>query len=110
MHIKKMIIKRFLKFNQGIASSSNTHIRTLYKYQSTDNRSCYGRNIRNICRDAGTSDISAVELTNIQVNPVPVGEEWRVPLLKDLINDQHAYDSFFTKGQTEVLMNIVCCQ
>ena len=107
--ILKKMIKRFLKCNQVIESSSKPHIRLLHKYQSTDNRSSYGRNIRNICRDSGSSDISTVEFTNIRANPVPVGEEWRITVLKDLISDRHAYDSFFTKGQAEILINIVCC-
>ena len=110
-HIKKMVIKRFLKFNKTLSLSSNPHIRTLLKYQSKDWRSSYGRNVMNICREAGVVDISSVDITNITVNPVPSGEEWRVPLLRDLLlSKQRDSNSFLNMEEVDIIMNFVCCQ
>ena len=65
----------------------------------------------NICREAGVVDISSVDITNITVNPVPSGEEWRVPLLRDLLlSKQCDSNSFLNMEEVDIIMNFVCCQ
>ena len=34
--------------------------------------------------DAGVQSINQVDVSSMLVNPVPAGEEWRIPLLQDL--------------------------
>ena len=105
-HIKLMVIKRFLKFQRRLAMSSNPYIKVLLRHQTNDWRSSYGRNIMNICRDAQAADINSIDINMIQVNPVPVGEEWRIPLLKDLLDYQ---DTFLSETEVKLVLNSVCC-
>ena len=108
-HIKLMIIKRFLKFHRSLVTSTNPYIKVLLRYQSYDWRSTYGRNIMNICREADATDICSLDITKIKVNPVPVGEEWRVPLLKDLLYEKTSPDRFLHEDEVKLLLNFVCC-
>ena len=87
-HIKKLIIKRFLKFSEQIRNIDVPQITLLHRIQSCDYRSVYGRNILNILREAGSTQISDVKLDNITINPAPPGCEWRSHLLKDLLRDR----------------------
>ena len=108
-HLKKMIIKRFIKFSLNIDSSKNPHVAVLHKYQSKDWRSTYGRNCMNICREAGVTNISKVDMHNIKVNPVPPGEEWRVGLLKDILSERDVGVGFLTKEDIDIIIKSVCC-
>ena len=72
-------------------------------------RSCYGRNIRNICRDAGVTDISQVDLSAIKINPVPAGEKWRIPFLQDLRETAQNNPGFLNTEDMNIMIVNVCC-
>ena len=108
-HLKKMIIRRFINFSLKISSSSNPHVALLHHYQCRDWRSTYGRNYMNICREAGVTEVSQVDLHNINVNPVPPGEEWRVGLLRDLLSERDVGPGFLTKEDIASIIKTVCC-
>ena len=84
VHLRLKVVKQFLNFQQKISNSANPNIALLHRLQCSDMRSVYGTNIRNICRDAGVQSINQVDVSSMLVNPVPAGEEWRIPLLQDL--------------------------
>ena len=107
-HIKKLVIQRFVKFSKTITSSSSVEMKLLHSYQCRDWRSTYGRNYCNILRAAGVQDIASVDINLIPINPIPVGEEWRVALLKDLLDTRNDGDGFISASETDDLMNFVC--
>ena len=107
-HPKKLIIRRFLKFHEVVMNSSSPHIKILHAYQSRDYRSTYGRNIRNILRDSGAANMSEVDLSSININPVPAGCEWRVSLLKDLLHDRDHQSGILTTEELSLSINHIC--
>ena len=78
-------MKRFIKFYNSIEKCDKPHLKYLLEKQKNDVRSVFGRNVRNICREAGADSISLVNLDNIEYVPLPIDEHWRIPLLKDML-------------------------
>ena len=109
-HIRKRITKQFLKFHQKIKSSNNPNIMLLNSLQCSDMRSTYGRNIRNICRDAGVRRIDLVDINSIQINPVPAEQEWRIPLLADLLVNRDNNPGFLTSEELQLMVEHICCK
>ena len=62
----------------------------------------------NICRDAGTEELSQVDLSEIKINPIPHGEEWRLGLLHDLIQERTTR-GILNEEEVHLLMQVVCC-
>ena len=84
-HLKTKLVKRFIKFYNSIEKCDKPHLKYLLEKQKNDVRSVFGRNVMNICSEAGTDRISLVNLDNIEYVPLPIEEHWRIPLLKDLL-------------------------
>ena len=84
-HLKVKLIKRFLKFYQTLESCDKPHIKYLMKLQRTDHRSVFGSNVSNICAEANAEYISQVLISDISYASVPPEEEWRIPLLMELL-------------------------
>tara|TARA_B110000196_G_scaffold307115_1_gene306393 strand:+ start:336 stop:1349 length:1014 start_codon:yes stop_codon:yes gene_type:complete len=108
-HPKKLVIKRFVKFSSNLANSNNLHIRRLHNLQKADMRSCYGRNIRNICRQARVNDISLVDFSDIIINPVPEGEEWRADMMRALLVERESPRGFLSELEVCQMLTAVCC-
>ena len=113
-HPKNLIIKRFIKFSCKLAHSDNVYIRTLHNLQKADPRSIYGRNIGGICRLFGVTnldqvDVSSSSMSSIPVNPVPVGEEWRVSMMHDLLHERNSNSGFITDEQIYIMLHHICC-
>ena len=107
-HIRKRITKRFLKFHMKIKSSDNPNIILLNSLQCLDMRSTYGRNIQKICRDAGVQSIDLVDINSIHINPVPADEEWRIPLLLDLLESRDTNPGFLTREEAQLMIEHIC--
>ena len=86
LHLRLNVIQQFLNSQKKISNSANPNIALLHRLQCSDMRSVYGMNIRNICRDAGVMDINQlqVDVSSMLVKPVLAGEEWRIPVLRDI--------------------------
>ena len=84
-HLKIKLVKRFINFYKSIEKCDKPHLKYLLEIQKNDARSVFGRNVRNICSEAGTDSISLVNLDNIEYVPLPINEHWRIPLLNDLL-------------------------
>ena len=108
-HPMKLVIKRFLKFSNKLANSENIHIKLLHNKQKGDMRSTYGRNIHNICQQAGVNDIRLVDIDNILVNPVPHSEQWRMSMLRDLLHERDSPCGFLSQLETFQMIHSVCC-
>lgn len=109
-HVRKLITNQFLNFYQNIISSDNPNITLLHNAQCSDMRSVYGRNIRNICMEAKVHNILQVNCNSIDINPVPAGEEWRLPLLLDLLHCRDNNPGFLTNDEIQLMMDHTCCK
>ena len=107
-HVKKRIIKRFVRFSMMVAASNDPNIKLLHQCQKSDWRSVYGRNTMNICREAGVNCMAEVDVDSIEVNPLPIGEEWRVGLLGDLLRERENSSGFLNQDQLSIVMDLVC--
>ena len=110
-HIKKIIIKRFLKFTDTVSSSTNPNLTFLHRVQSRDWRSTYGRNYMGICREANVNDIRLVDLSAITVNPVPQDEVWRINFLNDILDERDDESAaLLSDEELAQVLHFVCTQ
>ena len=61
------------------------HLKYLHDIQKNDVRSVYGSNVRNICHDAHVDRMSRVLLSNISYAPIHSDDQWRVPVIQELL-------------------------
>ena len=77
--------------------------------QQNDFRSVYGRHCRNICKETGVEDIQDASFLDIQYEAVPTEEEYRVPLIKELLEIRsERIDSGLTKKEVQVMLDLLC--
>ena len=107
-HLKKIIKSRFIKFSESIRSSDNPYIRLLDQYQRNDWRSSYGRNVMNLCHEAGVENINDVDVSSLVVNPVPEQDEWRVNLMADLLSERNNNSRLLSEEEVCHMINFVC--
>ena len=70
----------------------------------------YGRNIANICKDAGVRSLRDVNPDNISINPIPNGDEWKIPFIKDLLDARSDNsDNFLNTEEINSIIDFVCC-
>ena len=109
-HIRRSITRRFINFSQNLSISENPNIRLLHNIQGSDLRSVYGRNIANICKDAGVRSLRDVNPDNISINPIPNGDEWKIPFLKDLLEARSDNsDNFLNTEEINSIIDFLCC-
>ena len=87
VHPKTMLCSRLVKFLEGISSCSKSSVRYLASLVIDDRRTLTGRTLSSIARDCNVirdSLTSDVARTLVYCAPTPE-EQWRVPLLKELV-------------------------
>ena len=84
-HLKVKLIKRFNQFYKTLFTCDRPNLKYLANLQKSDYRSTFGRNVRNICLDSKVENISDVDISDVSYVSVPDEEEWRIPLVKELL-------------------------
>ena len=108
-HLHSKILKRFVNFYKLVSKSAKSTVKILLRTQRSDLRSTFGRNcenIRNIC------DVQNIKDAKVnQLYPVPDGEEWRLPVLKELmkIRDGDLYSQNMQLDELTVRIGYICC-
>ena len=107
-HIKKALMKRFMKFTNKISESPKVSARNILNTIKEDCRSTTGRNLRMImkcCKKQRLGDVTNNAISQQHYVPVPVSEKWRIDLVKELLDIRdNIYDS--VQWNTE---EISCC-
>ena len=88
MHLKVMLSSRFLRYHQTLLKSSKSSIRYIHQMSSQNMMTTFGKNLSNIekCVEVEISSLSCNILQNsMKYSRVPQDQEWRVALLKDLL-------------------------
>ena len=83
-HLKKTLIKRFLKFIESIKNSKKIALKNLFYCIKDDCRSITGRNLANIAQlvnKVSINDLVPSDSVNIEYNVIPKNEEWRLSMV-----------------------------
>ena len=98
-----------MTFATSLSKCDKPHLRFLQDIQKSDFRSVFGRNYQNICGEAGTEQIEAVILSEIDYCPVPPEEEYRISLVGELLEMRAGrMESELTNEEIKVMIDILC--
>ena len=108
-----MLSSRFVKFSEIIRSSHKQAVRLLSNICYSDERSVFKKNLTNIAKDC---EVEVCKLTpnivktNMQYVKTPNEDEWRIPLLQNLIRIRTNEWTLPGFGHKEInlLINDVC--
>ena len=112
-HVKTMLASRFLQFHKSLIENSKPCIRILSSLSMDDLKSIHGKNIFHLKRelDCDMEDLSSSFIKeNFKFRTLPEEEQWRIPLLLNLLdirNDAMELDHF-EKPEIEDLIHDIC--
>ena len=95
LHLKTMISSRYATFHRSLVTSKKLPVRFLARLVEKDNRTVLGRTLSRLMLYCGIidDDLSRLSSTLIKkkmkYRDVPIGEEWRVNLSKELLKIQN---------------------
>ena len=87
-HPKVMLCARFVNFHKSLTSSKKQSIRLLAKLCSMDEKSRHKKNLSQIgkeCNEEIKNLTPSIVKKNMNYYRVPSNEEWRIPLLQNLL-------------------------
>ena len=107
-HPKAMITSRLVKFVNTLVSSSKPSVSYLAKITKNDNRTLIGRTLRRISRDLQVS--SSMVTRMMKYFPVPEVQQWRVPLLHELLGarDNSLEINDFNLDEINTMIDDIC--
>ena len=94
-HMKFTLMKRFLKFCDQLRSSKKSVLKSMVNMCETDTMTKTGNNLRTIMLLTNKNAVLEVkdsDLSSKIYKQIPEGEEWRVPLLNELIEARYNRD------------------
>ena len=87
--LKFMLLKRFMKFVSSLLKTKRPFLKFLLSTVAADVRSVTGSNLRSIQLNTGVQvtpgQTTVSSIKKKVLHEVPVGEEWRVPLIHSLL-------------------------
>ena len=113
MHVKKVLISRFLGFMEKIASSNKRAIKMLMETSKKDARSITGKNFRNIMLLVGKTSVDEVEKTdaeNIKYHPIKSEDLWKVDAIQEIIEvkSRRLEIDDFNQDELEDILTYLC--
>ena len=117
LHLKTMISSRYATFHRSLVTSKKLPVRFLARKAEKDNRTVLGRTLSRLMLYCGIIDDDLSRLSSslikkkMKYRDVPIGEEWRVNLSKELLKIQNGNDVTipgFTSEEYEELIRYVC--
>ena len=85
-HMTRVLIKRYLSFIERIQNSSKFAPKQLLEIAKNDVRTTTGTNLRKIMLLSGRKNIDDLKNIDIDYNKVTKENEWRIDLLKELVD------------------------
>ena len=89
-HARQMIYKKYVNFLRSIETNRRKSLAHLLKIVQNTCMSVTGANLRKILLDSGVYVIpgqtTGFELNSYMVYKIPVGQEWRIPLLISILD------------------------
>ena len=112
-HIKSILIKNFLSFIDQIKHSNKIVSKVLLNTIKYDVNSVTGSNLRKIVQlvnKKSIDELSPEDARKIVYQPVPIDDEWRIGMLKELLDIRNHDASLqeFTWEELEDILEFVC--
>ena len=113
LHLKKLLIKRFLSFLQQIHKSDKVFPKQLLRLIENDTRSITGCNLRRILllvKRSKVEEISKDDIENIEYANLNDDDCWRVNLIKEITNVKFGQVSVegFSNEECEEILQFAC--
>ena len=109
LHLRKILLKRFVSMTDSLRRSKKPILRALLSETQYDARSNTGKNLREIMIQTSRSDISEIQLSDIesiQYFELAEDEEWRVEMLRHLLEER---DKSLLDDEDLEWLNYLCC-
>lgn len=113
MHVKAMLIKRQLKFIEGLKHCVKSPVRNLYHVVKYNVNTITGSNLRNIkilVNKNNISNLSPLDAISVKYHPIDADDHWRVDMILELIDVKHhnSYINNFNYDDIQDILNYVC--
>ena len=113
LHLKKLLIKRFLSFLKQIRKSLKILPAQLLNIIQFDTRSVTGRNINRILlltRKSKLEDVTKEDIENIEYAEISDENIWRVNLIKEITNKKFNQLEIngFSEDECEEILQYAC--
>ena len=116
LHPKVMLLSRMVGFYKAQLESPKMSIRFLIKLAESDQRTILGNTLEHIRSKCGLKQNELSRLTPSMVRkqfrymPIPFSEQWRVPLMQELLQARNCMDlPGFTSSEIDDMLTSVCC-
>ena len=113
LHPKVMLCARFVSFHIRNISCKKSSVNLIANLNTDDQRTCYGRNLRNISDEC---NVAANDLTKLNVKTmmkyraVPEDEVWRAKLIDELLGARLGHlDIALETDEIEAMLSFACC-
>ena len=87
-HLKVLLSSRLVRFQEMLVKSERHSINLLAKMNASDCRTVHGSNLTHIARECNVNNInltSNIVKQNMKYFKVPITEEWKIPVVQELI-------------------------
>ena len=113
MHLRRILMSRFLGFLQQIRSSRKSIPKLLLSHICHDVRSTTGKNLRNILLQTDKIDVEDLIKTDVKeigYFPVPTFEKWKVDVVSEIIDNREGrlYIDGFDEDELNHMINHIC--
>ena len=113
MHIKKVLIKRFLQFTKQILNSPKKAIKNVFNLIRKDCQSVTGSNLRNIMllvQKTNVDDLVPDDASNVTYHEIPDCEAWRIGFVNEITDVKFGQASIdgFTRKELNVILKDIC--
>lgn len=112
-HPKTFLSSRYVKFAKSLSSCTKSSVRYLASLCQDDNRTLLGRTLGKIAFDCGSDLLTlspSLVLSSLAYFPVPNDQQWRIPLLFELLDVRSNSSSIenLTSDQISLLIDFIC--
>lgn len=112
VHPKTMMCSRLVKFLECLKSCSKGSVRYLVNLVYNDRRTLTGRTVTKIARDCDVerSTLCSSIAKSLVYRAPPLEEEWRLPLLKELLDVRSGHGQIpgVVLDEVNVMINNIC--
>ena len=113
MHLKLILIKRFLQFREQVAKCPKSLVKDLYNIFQYDASSLTGSNLRKImlmCDKSSIKDVKVIDIDQLSYFKCPDNEVWRLSLINELVHIRSNPSELpgFTYNEVEDMLSFAC--
>ena len=109
-----MLASRLVTFHKSLVTSNKFPVRFLSRLNETDLRTVLGRNIRVLLDECGLQRLDQLSTNNVKKNccyfNVPMEQQWRLPLISELLQVKSNILNLgeYMKTEVEDMLKYLC--